>query len=525
MRLKLQIFLILAAVGLALALRLPRLEQRPMHTDEAVHAVKFGALLEKNTYRYDPHEYHGPTLNYLTLIPAWLTGETKFTEITEKTLRLVPVCFGVLLICLLPFLRGGLGWTAIIVAAFLTAASPAMAFYSRYYIQEMLLVCFTFGAIAFGYRFVRNPSVMWAAGTGLSLGLMFATKETSVIAFGAMALALLVILFFYRRESAEGLSLIKTSRPKLVLVAVCSGLAVSALFYSSFFSNPAGALDSVLAFKTYFNRAGQNELHIHPWPFYLQTLFYAKYGNGPVWSEALILVLALVGFAAAFLKKQAAEFDIRLVRFIAVYTLIMTLIYSAIPYKTPWNMLSFLHGMILLAGVGTAVIFSALKSHALRGLAIGLLVIGIGHLTWQAVLANFKYAADSNNPYVYAHTGTDIFAVVERVNELARVSPDSQDMKIDVIFPDNDYWPLPWYLRAYKHVGWWNKVDENTPAAPVIIALAAVEQNLVRKLYELPPPGKKYLYLPMFDAYMELRPRVEIRGYVRKDLWDRWFNQ
>jgi hypothetical protein len=28
------------------------------------------------------------------------------------------------------------------------------------------------------------------------------------------------------------------------------------------------------------------------------------------------------------------------------------------------------------------------------------------------------------------------------------------------------------------------------------------------------------MYVPMFDRYVELRPRVEVRGYVAKSLWD-----
>ncbi len=39
-------------------------------------------------------------------------------------------------------------------------------------------------------------------------------------------------------------------------------------------------------------------------------------------------------------------------RFLAFYTLVLTGLYAIIPYKTPWCMLSFLDGMILLAGVG-----------------------------------------------------------------------------------------------------------------------------------------------------------------------------
>ena len=66
--------LLLLAVILALGLRLPRLAERPMHGDEAIHAEKFGQLLEQGTYRYNPNEYHGPTLNYFTLIPAKLQG-------------------------------------------------------------------------------------------------------------------------------------------------------------------------------------------------------------------------------------------------------------------------------------------------------------------------------------------------------------------------------------------------------------------------------------------------------------------
>ncbi|UCC22437.1 MAG: hypothetical protein JSW23_11780, partial [Planctomycetota bacterium] len=63
-------------------------------------------------------------------------------------------------------------------------------------------------------------------------------------------------------------------------------------------------------------------------------------------------------------------------------------------------------------------------------------------------------------------------------------------------------------------------VDRDTPSAPVIIASPDVEPALLKKLYELPPPGQKHLYVPLFNSYTELRPRVELRGLVTKDLWD-----
>ena len=151
-----------------------------------------------------------------------------------------------------------------------------------------------------------------------------------------------------------------------------------------------------------------------------------------------------------------------------------------------------------------------------------LLVAGGTHLAWQGYLASYKFYADTRNPYVYAHPVTDVFTIVRRVEEMAQVHPDGYGMHIQVICPGHDYWPLPWYLRRFerKNIDWWDKVADDVPAAPVIITSPSVEPALMRKLYELPPPGEKNLYVPLFDTYMQLRPQVELLGFVTKDLWD-----
>src|SRR5262245_3293864 len=145
----LALVLILAA-GVALALRLPQLRQRPMHNDEAVNAIKFGQLWTDGSYKYDPDEHHGPSLPYFTYLLARLTGAPDLDQFSETRLRLAPVLFGAGLILLLPLVIDGLGRRAMLWAAFFTALSPAMVFYSRYYIHEMLLVFFTFLALAAG---------------------------------------------------------------------------------------------------------------------------------------------------------------------------------------------------------------------------------------------------------------------------------------------------------------------------------------------------------------------------------------
>jgi len=512
--------LILAATIAAIALRLPQLEQRPMHGDEAVHALKFGELLEKKSYRYNPREYHGPTLNYLTLIPAWLSSAGKLTEVSEFTLRIVPVFFGVLLVLMPLLLVDGLGWPATIVAMVFAAISPAMVFYSRYYIHEMLLVCFTFGVIACGYRYTQSKNIKWALLTGIFLGLMYATKETCIIAFGSMLLALSLTLIMQRQQ--EGISnTVKAIKPRHAIVTIVTAVIVSALFYSSFFTNPDGILDSVRAYTTYFGRAGQSDLHVHPWYYYLDILTWMEGFERLTWNEDIIVVAAGFGFIVAMTKRYALSFDTTLIRFIAFYTLIMTIVYSAIPYKTPWCMLGFLHGMILLTGVGVAVLIK-ISLYWWEKLAVGFLLafFGLLLLTGQAYLGSFHYYADPSNPYVYAHPTTDVFDITRRIEDIAQAHPDGHNTYIQVICPAGDYWPLPWYLRSFPNAGWWSKVDENIPSAPIIITSPSVEQDLTRKLYELPPPGKKNLYVPLFDTYTELRPQVELRGFVTKDLWD-----
>jgi len=512
--------LILVAVVVAIGLRLPRLQQRPMHADEAVNAAKFGELLEKGLYTYDPNGYHGPTLNYLTLIPAWLGSDQKLSDLSEFTLRIVPVFFAVSLVLLLLLLADGFGGPTVVVAAVLTAISPAFVFYSRYYIHEMLLICFTFGVIVCGYRYTQSKNIWWALLTGMFLALCHTTKETCIIAFGSMLLALLLTLLIRLRQGAPALSIKKMVKPRHAIAAVATAVIVSALFYSSFLTNPDGILDSVRSYTTYFNRAYQNNLHIHPWYYYLKILIYSKVAGGPAWSEAFIVLLAGAGFIVAMMRKGIAGVNSHLLRFVAFYTLIMTVFYSAIPYKTPWCLLGFLHGMILLAAIGAVAVIKLMPNVLARVLIGLLLVVGGAHLAWQGYLGGYKYYADPINPYVYAHTSTDVVTIAQRVEQIAQVHHDGQNMYIQVICPEGDYWPLPWYLRSFGNVGWWNKVDENIPAAPLIIVSPSVEMALMRKLYELPLPGKKNLYVPLFDSYTELRPQVELLGLVTKDLWD-----
>ncbi|RKY06758.1 MAG: hypothetical protein DRP66_08185, partial [Planctomycetota bacterium] len=517
-------FLLILAVTLtAAAIRLPRLAQRPMHTDEAIHAEKFGMLLEAGGYEYDPDEYHGPTLNYFTLIAAKLCGQRTYQQINEFTLRVVPVAFGILLVLLTVGVADGMGRPAAIVAAVLTAVSHAMIFYSRYYIQETLLVCFTFGVIVCGRRYARSRRPGWAVGVGVCVGFMHATKETFVIAIAAMAAALLLTRILRGRAGEIPAETVRKLNRIHIVLGLVAAVVVSAILFSCFFTCPRGIIDSVLTYKTYLDRAGNNHVHAHPWYYYLQILIFTRLGGGPIWSEVLIVALAIVGFVAAITRRGIKNVDFDFLRFVGFYTLIMTVAYSCIRYKTPWCLMGFLHGMILLAGVGAVVLARLAPPRLPRAVVVSILAVGVLGLLWQGCIGTYKYYDDPANPYVYAHTSSDVFGMVENIEKMAALHPDGKDMYVEVICPGDDYWPFPWYLRSFSRVGYYNEVNMTTSPAPVIIAFASLEQEVLKKIFNVPPPGEKNLYVPLFESYMELRPTIELRGFVTNDLYQKQF--
>ena len=501
--------LLLIALG-ALAFRVVQLDRRPMHCDEANQAVKAGLLQETGSYRYDPQEHHGPSLYFLSLPLARLHAGRRFADTTEWTFRMVPAVFGAGLVLLLYLARDALGWPSVLGAALLTAISPAMVFYSRFYIQETLLVFFTFGALAGGWRYARSGQWRWALLTGACLGLMIATKETSVIAYMCMAVALAVTVVRHHRAQASGPAAWARVDWRHVLAGLAVAGLVSALLFSSFLTHPRGVLDSLLCWRGYLARGTGNGDHIHASPvYYLRMLTWIRYGRGPIWSEALILGLAAVGGVAALRSRGESR---AFLSFLTVYTLLMTLTYSLIPYKTPWCMLSFLHAMIVLAGFGATVLVRAPRRVVVRlGLGV-LLAAGVADLARRAGRASFRYRADPRNPYVYAHTSTDFLRLAKRVDEIGDVTPEQRDMLIFVVASAHDTWPLPWYLRGYRRVGYWQDAEQLPDHPSPALVIASTEAG---ELLEARFDSEKYLV-----EYYGLRPGVLLALYIRRDLWD-----
>ena len=344
------------------------------------------------------------------------------------------------------------------------------------------------------------------------------TKETCIINYAALGISALMLIFVLKLKG-QIRPRDKQYPPWHWLVVLVSAGSTSILFYSSFFSHPEGIIDSITTYQAYFTRAGADDAHLHPWHYYLDLLVFNPNPSGPAWSELWLLLLSLAGFIMAILKKDRKRGD-HFIIFAGAYTFLLMIIYSLISYKTPWNILSCYAGLLLLAGYALVRILQLPWAGWLRtGLIAGVLIGGMYWL-YTSYSINFRQSSEPANPYVYAQAVKDVVELAEAVSMVALAHPDGRDMRIDIIMPDHEYWPLPWYLRNFTHTAWWDHVDYTQPAAPLIIAAAALEKQLTRKLYELPPPGQRYLYIPLFNSYKELRPGQEIRAYLRKDIWD-----
>ena len=516
--------IIAAMLLLAGASRLIMPGERPMHTDEAVHAFKFARLLEKGIYIYDRKEYHGPTLYYLSLVPALITPGKELASLEEGTLRGVTAIAGVALATLMLLLARFTGRRYALAAVFMLAISPALVYYSRYYIHETLLILFNAGAIISLFRYARSGSTWWMVIAGIFAGLMIATKETWVIPVAAQCLAFAIInVRHLRTPAALRPAPVKIGALQLAAFMLTT-LIVAALFFSSFLANPEGITDSIRAFGSYFARGTGATEHIHPWYYYLQLMVVNRCDTWFIRADAWILAAGLAAVVMVLTGRTAGDRSHPVLMFAAISTILTGAIFFAIPYKTPWNILPFYTPLAILAAWFFLLLWGRSVRAGQRVICVAAAVLMVAHISWQTFNDNFRTSHDPCNPWVYAHPGEDVRKIAAEVEKISATAPEGKSIHVEVIVPEHGYWPLPWYLREYPNTGWYEEADLSVPSAPLIICAPESLTKLSRKLFEIPPPGRRHLYIPLMESDPELRPGTNVTLYLRKDYWDRYMD-
>ena len=79
------------------------------------------------------------------------------------------------------------------------------------------------------------------------------------------------------------------------------------------------------------------------------------------------------------------------------------------------------------------------------------------------------------------------------------------------------YWPLPWYLRSFGQVGYWQepgKIADKLDRFPLVMAMPETADGLLETLSESHSPVPH-----------ELRTDVVVTVFVRNDVLIRWMEK
>lgn len=497
-------FIIVAWLGLLIAsayLRFHDLEVRPMHADEATGARILAQRLESDDYSFNPKHFHGPALSLSTQLIAVVRGESTWNELSKRTVRMGPALAGLLMV-LTPLLwLRQIGATAALLAGAFIATSPLIVYYNRMFIHESLLALLGMIAVALIYKLIQRPSRWLAVTSGIAIGLMFATKETFAISMIAWSVAASACLL-YRPLMQGDMNRIQPRFKDYIkaagLIAIAAAFTAT-LFYTNGFQNLNGIGNAIKTFFVYETTEG----HSKAFSYYFQLLLWPKHTLGSWWSEALIGLLAVISILKLLRHSRINE----TILFLAVASGLHLFIYSCIGYKTPWLMLLPWAQVCLLAGV--AIHSLQKSSRAIRLTCALLIVAGLGYQTKQSLHANGPYASDARNPYAYVPTSKDVEVLEQWLDQLIQQKNGISESTIAVI--GSEYWPLPWYLRAFDSIGYWPEPETRHADYPLVFVMPEQVLSAGAKLQD------SHTELPR-----SLRAEVPVVLYLRNDIWQQW---
>jgi uncharacterized protein (TIGR03663 family) len=276
----------------------------------------------------------------------------------------------------------------------------------------------------------------------------------------------------------------------LCLAALGIFLFVNILFYSSFFRNPKGVMDSLAAYN-FWTKTGTSEFHAKPFDTYIKWLWE---------EESPLLLLAPVGAFIALWRVRENRFAL----FVALWGFGLLAAYSLINYKTPWLALSMLVPFALAGGYAINALYKLNRAFALAALGLALAVCA-----YQTYKLNFVHYDDDAYIYVYAHTKREYVDLINEVERIAERAGTRFDTNINVAAPE--YWPMPWYLRNYKHVGYHQ--GRVIPATNDAVIIASTKQTAEMQATN----GARYQLVGTYP----MRPGVTLTLYARRDLLGR----
>ena len=562
-------WLIGAAIVTALAafLRFYRLGLKPFHHDEGVNGFFLTTLFRSDVYKYDPANYHGPTLYYISLAFAKVFG------LETIPVRASMAIFGVLMVVLALFLKRYIGRIGSLFAALFLALSPGMVFISRYFIHEILfvflslaivvsvlyfiekrkagifaiiwmtlilVVCFLpstlklaarlagDGAAILPYQigaffleavlifFVMRMLLMWNGGrpiyillASVSAALMFATKETAFITLGTLLIACFCVWAWQKltgeQKGSDELAGEGLSWPKF-REAFGSNIDLILIVSAAVL---AFSYITVLFFSSFFTYPEGVQKAAEAYTIWSKTGSKDHTQNGFwgylkwMWRIEAPILILSAIGTLIALMKGRHRFAI----FAGFWAFGLFAAYSLIPYKTPWLLLSFLLPMCIAAGYAINELFAS-ENIISKFTAGTLAAVAACVLAYQSYDINFVRYDDNDKPYIYAHTRREFLDMISEIERYANKSGKGKDAAVQVVSPD--YWPMVWYMNDYPKAIFHSAITDAAGAEMIVAKMKDQDDKVIEKY------SADYRFAGMFP----LRPGVDLVLLVRKDLAD-----
>jgi uncharacterized protein (TIGR03663 family) len=497
---------------LAAIIRLAFLDLKPPHFDEGINGWFCDQMAKNGYYAYDPNNYHGP-LHFYVLFGSLISFGRNLWA-----LRLPVVLVSLLTIFWIFLFRPFFSRAICYLTSLAMAISPGFIFYNRYSIHESWLVLFLVVTLwgLLGIWASKEPKYFW--GSILGVTGMILTKETYIIhlfAFLCAGVGILVLNKVFPSSSELGRG--KGKLPvRHILGAAAVGLALIIFFYSGNFRHWEGLEDLFKTFlpwtKTGIDAAGHGkpEFDIAPsvLPPYLAHLpllgAFASLKLNWYWVRLFLDYewFVLFGLAFSFRLLFGGHSGIR---FLAIYSLVVLFIYSIVPYKTPWCIISIAWPFLFL---GAAFLkFIANRISRLTAFIVALPLFG--HAAWKAYDLNFVRFDNPKERYVYVQTFRDYHRLVDPI--LAKLAKDPKartDLKGAVLL--SSYFPIPWVLGDVADIGYYGNDDKKWPK-DVDVDFIVLDEGKADEL-------EKNLKEPYFIEDFRLRDGMEeSRVYFRYD--------
>lgn len=448
----------------AIVLRLIDLEARVPHFDEGVDGYLAGQITWSAGYHPQSAWNHGPLHFYLIRGSELLFGRSVWS------LRLPAVLFSILTVLQCLYFRRFLGSASSLLAAAILAVSPAFVFYGRYAIHESELTFFLLLFIwsCFGWNQEGNGKYVWSGMVGIAGCL--ATKETSVLHFAAMGIAAAAVLL-RSQTPAQGFYTLRASLPKrgVAFRASATAAGLLLLLYTGHFTRWDALGQSLVNAFGWAEAADHQVGHAKPWFYWFELLYSYEWP----------LVLGVVSSGLVLWKAKSP-----LLRFLGIYNLVILAIYTLLPYKTSWCLISISVAFPFLIGPAIELI----KAPIFRLIAISFVVLSIIVSGAVGVDLNFRRYADPSEEYVYSQTSPEVGGLIAIFKTLLQADPSASSIRGKVLHSSSH--PVPWLLQDFFYVDYFEhgRIPPTYDSGFLLVEpsrIQEVEANQRREYYKI----------------------------------------